>query len=117
MKKVLIIEDDESISQALTMALELEGFSIRPVLKAKESLAHIKAFKPDIILLDLLLSGIDGRHVAKDIKAHKKMATIPIILLSAHPAARAAAEEIKADDFIAKPFDVNDLIVKINKLI
>ncbi len=117
MQKILIIEDDEAISQALRMALELEGYEINTVLKAEETLKALKSFKPDIILLDLLLSGSDGRQIAKVIRAHKPSVKTPIILLSAHPTAGAVAKEIGVNDFIAKPFDTDELVKKIKKLI
>ncbi len=116
-KKILIIEDDEAIGQALAMSLEYEKFEVRNVFKAKTALKTISAFKPNLILLDLLLSGIDGRDVAQKIKADKLGKKIPIILMSAHPTADKVAEDLGVEGFIAKPFDTGDLLKKVNSLL
>jgi DNA-binding response OmpR family regulator len=116
-KKILIIEDDEAIGQALAMSLEFEDFETKVVVKAKTSLKAIASFKPNLILLDLLLSGTDGRDVAQRIKSDSQFKKIPIILMSAHPTAHKVAESIGVEGFIAKPFDTGDLLSKINKLL
>lgn len=115
-KKILIIEDDEAIGQALAMSLDYEGFETRVVMKAKTSLKVISTFKPHLILLDLLLSGTDGRDVAHRIKADNASKKIPIILMSAHPTAHTVADELGVEGFIAKPFDTGDLLKKIKTL-
>jgi DNA-binding response OmpR family regulator len=116
-KKILIIEDDEAISQALAMSLEFEDYDTRVVLKAKTSLKIISTFKPHLILLDLLLSGTDGRDVAERIKADNSSKKIPIILMSAHPTADKVAKELGVEGFIAKPFDTEDLLKKIHSIL
>ncbi|MBX4198093.1 response regulator [Candidatus Parcubacteria bacterium] len=113
MKKILIIEDDEAISDALSLALEMEGYAVQPILKAKKCMETIKKFKPDLILLDLLLSGVDGRDVIRDIKKHKSFSAIPIILTSAHPTAKKVAKEMGVQGFIAKPFNLSELYRKV----
>jgi DNA-binding response OmpR family regulator len=116
MKKVLIIEDDEAISDALSLALEMEGYQVSTIIKAKKSVEGIKKFKPDLIILDLLLSGVDGRDVVQDIRKNKEIKHIPIILTSAHPTAQEVAKNIGVEGFVAKPFDINDLFKKIKTL-
>ncbi len=68
---------------------------------------------PSLILLDVLLSGADGRELCREIKADKKTAAIPIIMLSGHPGAAYKFESYGADDFIAKPVDVQALLQKL----
>lgn len=116
MKKILLIEDDEAISDALSLALQMEGYQVQTILKAKKSLEGVKKFKPDLIILDLLLSGVDGRDVVKDIRKDKESDLIPIILTSAHPTAEDVAKSIGVEDFIAKPFDIGDLFKKVKRL-
>ncbi|MDQ3076817.1 MAG: response regulator [bacterium] len=116
-KKILIIEDDDAIGQALAMSLEFEDYEARLVLKAKTSLKIISTFKPNLILLDLLLSGTDGRDVAQRIKADNNSKKIPIILMSAHPTADKVAQELGVEGFIAKPFDTDDLLKKIKTIL
>jgi DNA-binding response OmpR family regulator len=117
MKKILIIEDDEAISDALSLALEMEGYQVDTVLKATKSMNGIKKFKPDLIILDLLLSGVDGRDVIQTIKKDKGTKHIPIILTSAHPTAAEAAKDAGVQGFIAKPFNINELFLQIKKII
>jgi DNA-binding response OmpR family regulator len=116
MKKVLLIEDDEAISDALSLALQMEGYQVQTILKAKKSLEGVKKFKPDLIILDLLLSGVDGRDVVQDIRKDKESTEIPIILTSAHPTAEDVAKSIGVEDFIAKPFDIDELFKKVKRL-
>ena len=114
--KVLIIEDDESIAEAIGMALTFDGFEIKVVIQATQAISAVKTYKPDAIVLDLLLSGIDGRDIAKALKNNTKTKNIPIILTSAHPLAEKAAQAAGADAFIAKPFDISVLSDKIKTL-
>jgi len=113
-KKILIIEDDPSISEALTLALEVEGYETIQVLDAAEALPQALRFKPDLILLDLLLSGVEGSAVSKEIKGNAKTKHIPIILMSAHPQAENTSKEMKVEGYIAKPFNLEDLTQKVS---
>lgn len=115
MRKVLLIDDDEGIQDAIGSILEFEGFETHAVGSAQEVGIALKSQKPDVILLDLLLDGTSGTTIAKNLKSNLDTAGIPIIMMSAHPTAKASAQECGADDFIAKPFDVDTLIGKINQ--
>jgi DNA-binding response OmpR family regulator len=116
MKKIIVIEDDEAIIDALTLALQMEGYEVYPVIKAKKSVETIRKSNPDLIIIDLLLSGIDGRDIVKDIRNDKKINTIPIILTSAHPTAHDVAKSLGVEGFVAKPFDIGELFKKIHQL-
>ena len=70
--------------------------------------------KLDCILLDVLISGHDGRVICKQLKSNRETSHIPVIMFSAHPGAAASIAEYGANDFIAKPFDVNNLMKKVN---
>ena len=75
----------------------------------------LSAYKPDIILLDLLLSGRDGSEIAKEFKETAFAKDIPIVMISAHPNAHKSASESGADHFLAKPFDLDDLFGVLEK--
>jgi DNA-binding response OmpR family regulator len=115
MAKVLIIDDDIGILDAIKAILEYSGHQVEVLDKPNEIVKQTYDYFPDLILLDLLLSGKDGRQVAKQIKGNDKTKHIPIIMLSAHPSASAAAKEAGADGFLAKPFDMNELIALVEK--
>ncbi|MBI3984539.1 MAG: response regulator transcription factor [Candidatus Levybacteria bacterium] len=114
MKKVIIIDDDENILEALKILLEHFGFKAETLIRDGERLAKaINKQIPDLIILDVLLSGEDGRVVCKTLKSTKKTKDIPVIMISAHPNAKQKALEMGADEFIAKPFDVEHLLDKV----
>jgi DNA-binding response OmpR family regulator len=110
MAKILIIDDDLGILDAVKAILEFSGHQVAVIDKPREVIKQTYDILPDLILLDLLLSGKDGRQVARQIKGDDKTKHIPIIMLSAHPTASVAAIEAGADGFLAKPFDMNELI-------
>jgi len=114
-KKILVVDDDESILDAITLVLEDKGYNIGVVFKGAEVYGKIALFKPHIILLDVLMSGKDGREICKNIKSDPKTSKIPVIMLSAHPSVKNSALKFGADDFLAKPFQVEDLVSIIKK--
>lgn len=116
MKKVLIIEDDEGIIEATQIAIEMLGYEVQTLTKGDTVQETVKEFKPDVIMLDLLLSGMDGKEICKKLKKDPETAVFPVIMLSAHPTAKISAEEAGADYFLPKPFDVNELLEKVEKL-
>lgn len=114
-KKVLVIDDDVAILDAMKTLLEEEAFDVRTIsspFKAKEEVAD---YKPDVILLDILLSGEDGRNIAKQLKATENTRHIPIILLSAHSGIEKSLNDTSVDAFIPKPFDIDHLLEKIKE--
>lgn len=116
MKSILIIDDDTGISEALKLILTEEGFSVESSGNGK-NLFKKDAKLPDLILLDLLLSGINGTEIVKKLKKQDNTRTIPIIMMSAHPKAEISVKDAGADDFIAKPFELNDLLLRMNRLL
>ena len=70
---------------------------------------------PDLILLDVLLSGKDGREIVKRLKSQEETRHIPVIMFSAHPSAEKTARAAGADDFVAKPFEMDEILAKIAK--
>ena len=115
MKKVLIIDDDPDILEVLQLTLEMAGYTTKTNLHGEELFNEVSAFKPDIVLLDILLSGSDGRVLCKQLKSDDATKGIPVILISAHPSAQKNIAEVGANDFIAKPFDIDDLITRVGK--
>ncbi len=116
-KKILVIEDDESILSAMKFALEYAGYDV--VISDKgdyiDNLKSDKKTFPNLIVLDVLLSGKDGRIICQELKSSKLTKHIPVIMMSAHPGAEKSVEQIKADAFLAKPFDIEELLKLIKK--
>lgn len=115
MKKVLIIEDDTDIVEALQIVLSEEGYDVAITTKGDEVYKKIATYKPDVIILDLLLSGNDGSVICKSLKADAKTTTIPVIMISAHPGAEKAVKECGADGYIPKPFSVDTITAAVRK--
>lgn len=117
MKKALIIDDDQGVIEALQAALELWEFESLGIKNTQNIVATIADEKPDIIFLDLLLSGTDGAAVTNIIRSQAKFNTIPIILMSAHPTAKEISTQIAVDGFLPKPFDLENLLGLIKQIL
>ncbi len=115
--RILVVDDDEGIADAVSLILREEGYHIRVLMQGEKTYKEAITFRPHLILLDVLLSGNDGRHICKKLKEDKKTKNIPIIMLSAHPTAGNDALESGADDFIPKPFETQSLLDKIKSLL
>ena len=115
MSRILVVDDDLDILSVIEILLTMKGFEVAVTSKGQNTFPKIETFKPDIILLDVLISGQDGRVICRNLKSNDETRHIPVIMFSAHPGAAASIAEYGADDFIAKPFDVSRLIQKINR--
>lgn len=117
MKKILIVDDDEGILDAVSALLESSNFDVETSPNG-EILEDLKKENlPDLILLDVLLSGKDGRELCKMLKNQKHTKQIPVIMLSAHPSAYASVKSYGADEFIPKPFEMDQLLSTINRFL
>ncbi len=107
-QRILVIDDEESILEVIQIVLEGEGYEIQTSMNS--SVLHSLTSLPDLVLLDFLLAGEDGRVVCRRIKADPYLQRIPVIMLSAHSDASKVADTSGADAFLEKPFDVDALI-------
>lgn len=112
-KHILVVDDEEDILVFLQALLEDEGYTVSTTDKGEYVEKLHNGALPDLILLDILLSGKDGRAIAKQLKSQEETKHIPILIISAHPSAERTAREAGADDFLAKPFDIDALLTKI----
>ena len=110
-QKILIVDDDANIADLISLYLTKECFDSEIVGDGTEALEKFKTYKPDLILLDIMLPGIDGYDVCREIR---KTSTVPIIMLSAKGEVfdRVLGLELGADDYIIKPFDSKELVVR-----
>ncbi len=109
-KKILLVDDDEGIVDALSLVLEEHGYDICATLRGEETYEKIKLCMPDLILLDILISGVDGRDICKKLKSDISTKSIPVVMISAHPSAERHARIVGADGFLEKPFEMDDLL-------
>lgn len=109
-KRILVIDDDEAITIAFQVVLEMAGYEVTTSMNTDVIKKLTKKTLPDLILLDVLLSGADGRLVCKALKKDKLTKDIPIIMVSAHPSASKSTLEAGANGFISKPFEMKELL-------
>ena len=116
MKQILVVDDDSDILDALQFVLEDSGYAVTTSQKGEyaENLLHKKNL-PDLLILDVLLSGMDGREICQRLKRNTTTKTLPIIMISAHPSAYKSIEKIGANAFLPKPFDVNVLLKTVER--
>ncbi len=114
MKKILVVDDDSELLIILRILLKKQGFDVVVTPKGNDALQKSESFCPQLILLDVFLSGADGRDICNELKQNPKTKNIPVIMFSAHTNFINILNICKADDFIPKPFDINSLIDKIN---
>lgn len=112
MKRILIIDDDPDLVSVLQLMLKMKGFIVAAAPNESQVWQQVGAFNPDLILMDVLLSGADGRTICRQLK-DSEFKQIPIIMFSAHPGAQKNMTSYGADDFLAKPFQEKDLLQKI----
>lgn len=114
MKKVLVVDDNSDILWVVETILKRYGFEVMTTLHGEEVMDKTKQFNPQLVLLDVFLSGIDGIEVCNTLKSTPETRDIPVILFSAHTTGNDVLKFCQADDFVAKPFDSNELVKKIN---
>lgn len=114
-KKIFIADDDEAIVDATTMMLEFMGYEVSHTLNGA-AVESALDYRPDLLLLDIWMSGVDGRDVCRQIKANPDTMDIPVLMISASREIRESALASGANDFLAKPFDMDVLIAKIESL-
>ena len=117
LKKILVVDDDPDILDALQMTLQDAGYSVTTTEKGEyaENLRDTNGNLPHLIILDVLLSGKDGRTICQRLKHQENTKHIPIIMISAHPNARQSVKDVGANDFLAKPFDIDDLLAMVEQ--
>ena len=112
MLKILLVDDDPNIRQLVNLYLQKEGFEVMMADRGDEALKMFKASPPNLILLDIMLPGMDGWQVCREVR---KISNIPIIMLTAKDETfdKVLGLELGADDYVAKPFDMKELVARI----
>lgn len=114
-RKVLVIDDDPVLDKGLEILLTNAGYKTKVSDKGDTALTLASEFKPDIILLDIMLGGLDGREIAESLRKSHPTRTTPIILISANHYMQRDFEKCGAEAFISKPFESRDLLRVLQK--
>ena len=115
--RILILDDDPDIGIMIKTMLEYKGYSVIVTDRAEKTEEIFKTKHINLLIMDMLLSGINGIDLCSELKRDPFTASIPIMMISAHPNAREICINAGADDFISKPFDMPDMLEKISGLI
>jgi len=115
--RILVVEDDPDLGTMIKLLLEHKGFGVTLTASIEQTKEILSNNNIDLILMDMLLSGANGIDICAALKNNNKTKAIPVMMISAHPNAMELCMEAGADDFIPKPFDMQDLLVKVNSLI
>lgn len=115
-QKILIVDDDENIAELISLYLAKECFDTKIVGDGESALEMIKTYQPNIMLLDIMLPGIDGYEVLREVR---KSSNLPIIMLSAKGEVfdKVLGLELGADDYIMKPFDSKEMVARVKAVL
>ena len=114
--KVLVVDDDNNICELLKLYLEKEGYGVMVSHDGDEAVVKFNALKPDIVLLDIMLPGLDGWQVCREIR---KTSNTPIIMLTAKGETfdKVLGLELGADDYVTKPFDAKEVMARVKAVL
>ena len=115
--RVLVVEDDPSISRLLQLELAHRGMEVYPVANGRAALKAVASARPDVVILDILLPGLDGEGVLRALRATGS--SLPVIMLTARDGVSDKIRNLRtgADDYLTKPFDIDELVARIGTVL
>jgi two-component system, OmpR family, response regulator MprA len=115
--KILVVDDERAVRESLGRALELEGYDVELAADGGEALYRLEAVQPDAVILDVLMPGVDGLEVARRVR--KAGNRVPLLMLTAREAVedRVAGLDAGADDYVTKPFALEELVARLRALL
>ncbi len=116
-KKVLVVEDSDVIRRIISLILAGEGYEVLEADDGAAVVEIVRKMRPHVVTLDLSLKDVDGREVLRRLKMDEETKEVPVIILSAFTDALSPAERWYAADVITKPFDVDDLIARVQRVL
>jgi two-component system alkaline phosphatase synthesis response regulator PhoP len=119
MQKILVVEDDIDLIKLLKYNLEKEGFKVASASDGSLALAEVRREIPDMIILDLMLPGLSGLEVCRQLRRNESLTRIPVLIISAkgEEADRVVGLELGADDYVTKPFSMREVIARVRALL
>ena len=118
-KKIVLVEDESQIARLIEFKLRKEGYQVTWKENGEEALEAIKAEKPDLVLLDVMMPVMDGYEVLRQIKEDENLKSIPVIMLTARAQERDVVKgiDLGAQDYITKPFHPAELLVQVKRIL
>jgi len=117
LKRILVLDDNQDILDIVHETLAYEQFEVKSITRGIEVLPMIRDFEPDLVILDYRVSGANGGEICRQIKAHPQFNSIPVIIFSAYINKDSELLAYGCDAIINKPFDLNELVDKVNNLV
>jgi DNA-binding response OmpR family regulator len=115
-KRLLILDDDKDILEVMCEIFKDEGYEVKTIENADNILNDIANYRPDIILLDYILNGINGGEICHQIKTNEATSTIPIIIVTAYSKVINSLGDYGCDSSVSKPFEITELVQQVNEL-
>ncbi|MBN1492860.1 MAG: response regulator [Candidatus Omnitrophica bacterium] len=116
-KKIIVIDDEVKLTANIKIFLELHGYSVTVANSGQEGIQKAKADKPDLMIIDIIMPGMDGTSTAEALKENASTSTVPIIFLSGLLSGQGEEQTGTGDYRLAKPFDMNKLLELIKRII
>jgi len=113
-RTILLVDDERAIHKVLGIRLRISGYDVISALSGQEALEMVASAKPDIIVLDVIMPGVDGFEVLQKLRSYSQL---PVIVFSARSDNAAKALELGANDFLTKPFIPDELVKKIQAIL
>lgn len=114
----MVVEDNHAILDVITLILESEAFNVAGLNNGAGFIEHVKEFEPAVIIMDIMLPDFDGRVLLKELKLDPLTKHIPVLMISArYNSSNYKLDDVAADDFMAKPFNIDELMDKIYALL
>jgi CheY-like chemotaxis protein len=116
-KRILIVDNDSDVLEVLEEVFAYDGIEVKTLQSANDIFNEIAAYNPHVIILDYILDGINGGEICHQIKVNPATCNIPVIIVSAYAKVINSLGYYGCDAFIAKPFDIYDIVNTVNQLI
>jgi two-component system response regulator MprA len=115
--KILVVDDERAVRESLRRALALEGYEVDLAADGEEALANVRRAEPDALILDVLMPGVDGLEVSRQLR--RSGSKVPILMLTARDAVENRVEGLDAgaDDYVTKPFALEELLARVRALL
>src|SRR5476651_909490 len=116
-KRILVLDDNIDILEVVHEALTYEQFDVKSTSNGSDVMPLVKDFSPDLVILDYRVAGINGGELCRQIKSHPQFKNVPVIIFSAYINNHDELYSYGCDAIISKPFDLTELVEKVNNLI
>ena len=116
---VLVVEDEKDLADLMQFNLQKAGYDTLSARSAEEALAHMRTRTPDLVLLDLMLPGVPGTELCRQLKSSSRTRHVPVIMVTARgeEVDRVVGFELGADDFVTKPFSMRELVLRVRAVL